>query len=239
MSLFIIIQARMTSQRLPGKVMLPLGNKPVLQILIERLKPFHEQLIIATTNDGSQTPIVELCQQLNVHYFEGDTNNVLERYALAARHFGAKKGDTIIRITSDCPFNDPDIVQQLLELHQLHAHSYCYTDIHHSFPRGFDCEVFTYEALEEAYGNSDDPYEYEHVTPYIRKHGLHLCPLKREEDNSRYRLTLDTVEDYQMLEALYNQLSNPIHAPYADILEILKKHPNIPAINAHVEQKHS
>lgn len=239
LSLFLIIQARMTSTRLKGKVMLPLCEYGVLETLLLRLERFKGNIIVATTNDGSELPIVELCTQMGIRLFQGSTENVLERYTLSAQHFGAISGDSIIRITSDCPFADPNIIEALIQLHYSHDLEYCYADIHHSFPRGFDCEIFTFDTLLDAYHNATDHYEREHVTPYIRAKSSLLYPLNDTEDNSHYRLTLDTQEDYDFLTALCPHIHDPIQITYHEIMDILHTHPHLSTINAHVNQKHS
>lgn len=237
LNLMIIIQARMTSTRLPGKVMKPLCGKTVLEIIFDRLECFHANLIIATTDDGSEYPIVELCQKHGVRFFRGDTDNVLERYYKAAAFFGAQKGDTIVRITSDCPLIDPDILRLALERHRNIPESYVCVDIISSYPRGMDAEVFDFSYLEEAHLLAVDLFHREHVTPYIRAMPIRHEHLTHDSDHSRFRLTLDTPEDYEMITALYTALGCRTDFDYPTLIQTLEHNPHIAAMNAHVLQK--
>lgn len=235
MKTFIIIQARLSSTRLPKKVLLPLCDRTVLEVLLERLEKFKEHIIIATTENARE--IVELCKKNGVNYFQGSTSNVLERYFESAKHFGAKESDLILRITSDCPFQDPQIVEKLINLHQNNTDGYSYVDIHSSYPRGFDVEAFSFKALKEAYEQAQSAYEKEHVTPYIRSHASEILSLKDDEDNSHFRLTLDTHEDYEFTQELYKKLDCDLGSYYAKIIQTLKENPHIVKINEHIEQK--
>lgn len=239
-NLFIIIQARMTSTRLPGKVMLPLCGKTVLEVMIDRLKSFEKNIIIATTNDGSEKPIVELCERRGLKYFRGDTHNVLERYYKAALSFGAKKSDTIVRLTSDCPLIDQNILKEMIDEFKIEKCDYLSNTIERTFPRGFDIEIFGFDALKKAYENATLDYEKEHVTTYIHtthKNEFKICSFKDKVDNSKYRLTLDEEADFEAIKEIYRLLKCKTDFSYEELLEILKKNPHIYEINRHVEQK--
>ena len=230
----------MTSTRLPGKIMLPLCNKPVLQIMLERLNIFKNNIIIATTNDGSEQPIVNLCQQLGVRYFQGDTDNVLERYYLAATQFDARDEDVVVRLTSDCPLIDPIVTQSTIDYYISHSFDYVSAGTGSGFPRGMDTEVFSYELLKEAYHNATQDYEKEHVTPYFYKtcadrlkFGQHI----NKNDHSKYRLTLDEDDDYQAIQAVYKKLYYRTDFVYDELISVLEKNPYIYELNASVEQK--
>ncbi|MCP3850907.1 MAG: NTP transferase domain-containing protein [Gammaproteobacteria bacterium] len=238
--LFIVIQARMTSTRLPGKIMLPLCHKPVLQIMLERLASFHQNIIIATTNDGSEQPIVDLCQKMGVKFFRGDTHNVLERYYFAATQFKAQSKDVIVRLTSDCPLIDPDITQSTIDYYRKNSFDYVGAGTGSGFPRGMDTEVFSYELLKEAYQNARQDYEKEHVTPYIYKTRgkyLKLGQYSNINNHSKYRLTLDEESDYQAIQAVYSELDCRTNFVYDELIEVLEKNPYIYDLNAAVEQK--
>lgn len=238
--LFIIIQARMTSTRLPGKIMLPLCGKPVLQVMLERLECFKDNIIIATTDDGTEEPIVELCKQIQVRYFQGDTNNVLKRYFESATQFNAKVDDTIIRLTSDCPLIDPFIVQSTLDYFLDNHYDYVNAGSSTGFPRGMDTEVFSFQLLKDAYYNATEDYEKEHVTPYLYKtcsHKLTIGQYCNPIEHSKYRLTLDEDDDYRVIQEVYNKLNCRTDFSYDDMIRVLIENPYIYEINATVEQK--
>lgn len=232
----IIIQARMTSSRLPSKVMLPLCKKSVLEMMLERLQPFKENIIIATTDDGTQMPIVELCKRLQIKYFEGDTNHVLSRYYEAALKFGVSDEDIIVRLTSDCPLIDPKIVQETIRFFQNSDAEYVCACQNSGFPRGMDTEVFRVKHLKEAYLNATSEYEREHVTPYIKTH-FKCYSFQNSNDHSKYRLTLDESDDYKAIITLYEKLSCRNDFSYDEMITILEQNPEIYELNKHVEQK--
>ncbi len=230
----------MTSTRLPGKIMLPLCNKPVLQVMLERLQRFKSSIIIATTNDGTDKPIVELCQRLGVRYFQGDTNNVLERYYLAATQFDAQYGDEIVRLTSDCPLIDPVVTQSTIDFFINHSFDYVSAGTSSGFPRGMDTEVFSYDLLKEAHHNATQDFEKEHVTPYFYKtchEKYSLGQYRNSKDHSKFRLTLDEKSDYLAIQEVYKKLSCKTDFDYDDLIKILENNPYIYELNAAVEQK--
>ena len=230
----------MTSTRLPGKVLLPLCGKTVLEIMLDRLISFRAQIIIATTNDGSEAPIVELCQKLGIRSYRGDRDNVLERYYQCAVSFGAKAGDTIVRLTSDCPLIDQEVVSDLIDFYRDHHYDYVSNTTQRSFPRGFDCEVFSFSALETAYQNGKDPFETEHVTTYIHtthKEDFSIGAYAVEKNASKYRLTLDETDDYTAIQEVYKKFDCRTDFDYETLLEMLEANDYIYKINEHIEQK--
>ena len=236
MNMKIIIQARMTSTRLPAKVMLPLCGKTVLEVMLERLNEFKENIIIATTNDGSQTPIVELCKALHVSYFEGDTDDVLGRYYQSALKSGAEDETLIIRCTSDCPFIDADIIKRTIEFYNKSDAEYVCACQNSGFPRGMDTEVFSFKELKKAFFNAQTAFEKEHVTPYIKANSKTVM-YQNTQDHSKYRLTLDEKDDYTAIEELYKKLGCTADFSYEKLIQTLEKNPYIYEINKHVEQK--
>lgn len=236
MNMYIIIQARMTSTRLPKKVMLPLCDKTVLEVMLERLNEFKDNLIIATTNDGSQKPIVELCNHLHIKYFEGDMDNVLARYFHTATMCGAKENDIIVRCTSDCPLIDPAIIKESINFFKSSNSEYVCACQNSGFPRGMDTEVFTFKQLKKAYENAFSEYQKEHVTPYI-KENVQCDSLRNTKDHSKYRLTLDESDDYRAITALYEKLGCRTDFTYAQMIKVLEENPEIYEMNKHVEQK--
>jgi len=239
-SLHIIIQARMTSTRLAGKVMLPLCHKTVLEIMLERLSGFTNQIILATTDDGSETPIVNLCKTLGMRYYRGDTQNVLSRYYHAAIQHGAKLGDTVVRLTSDCPLIDQNLLSDMLTAFDDNQYDYLSNTVERTYPRGLDIEVFTFDALYKAFGNAITEFEKEHVTTYIHtthKDDFLIGYYRDNDDNSKYRLTLDEKDDYMAIKELYRHLHCKTDYSYDKLIETLMANPYIYELNAHVEQK--
>ncbi len=238
--LFLIIQARMTSTRLPGKVMLEVCGISVLEWMIRRLEPLREAIVIATTDDGSEAPIVALCERLGVRCFRGSTENVLERYYLAARHFGARSGDIVVRCTSDCPLIDPEIIAGAIARYRAGGYDYLSAGTHSGFPRGMDTEVFGFDLLEKAHREATTPYEREHVTPYLhttRRSELKIGTYDAGADRSHYRLTLDEPDDFRAIRAVYEGLGCHSGFTYPELIAFLEAHPEIPEMNRHVEQK--
>lgn len=240
--IFIIIQARMTSTRLAGKVLLPLCEKTVLEVMLKRLKKFKNNITIATTDDGSEMPITQLCEKNNIEYFMGDASNVLDRYYRCAKYFDAKSGDIIVRLTSDCPLIDGEVVEKIIDYYKKNSFDYVSNVIKRTFPRGFDCEVFSFDALKKAYKNAASDFEKEHVTTYIHtthKDEFKIGSYEDSEDNSKYRLTLDEKEDYEAIKEVYSKFGCKTNFDYKELLAVLKANEYIFDINSHIEQKKS
>ncbi|WP_085939418.1 cytidylyltransferase domain-containing protein [Desulfotignum phosphitoxidans] len=238
-NLLIIIQARMTSTRLPGKVMLPLCGKTVLEIMLDRLKNFKKNIIIATTNDGTQKPIVDVCKKNHIPYYEGDTENVLSRYYETACKFGAKSGDIIVRLTSDCPLADQDIAQRTIDLYKNNHLDLAGAGPHSGFPRGIDTVAYGFDFLKFMYNNASTPYEKEHVTihPDKIKKPFKTLHLNNQTDDSHYRLTLDEIKDYDAIKEVYKKFNCSTEFTYDELIKMLKKNPYIYEINKEVKQK--
>jgi len=239
-----IVQARALSTRLPSKVLLPLpfGQQlMVLQHVIRRLKQARQigVIIIATTEDPSDDPIVSIAQKENVLYFRGSTNNVLSRYYKAALEHGLEE---VVRITSDCPCIDPQVVDLLIEKHREGGVDYTSNTLKRTYPHGLDAEVFNFKALEKAYHNADKEYEKEHVTPYLYRNP-HLFKINQVEATPEdfapdIRITLDTEEDYALLCAVFEFLFLPNPDFRAkDIVRLFNEKPWLKLINKRIVQK--
>ncbi len=235
-NIFIIIQARANSSRLKEKVLLPLCQKSVLEIMIERLSHFKDNIIVATTKNKEDDKIVSICKRVKVKYFRGDEEDVLKRYYEAAKAFDAKEGDIIVRVTADCPLIDQNILKQALDLYSVYECDYVSNTIIRTYPRGLDVEVFGFETLKEAEKRALEKYEREHVTPWIIKNKK-TVPLIDDEDNSHYRLTLDEEDDYLAIKELYEILNCKSDFNYKTLIRTLKLFPYISAINQNVKQK--
>lgn len=235
----LIVQARMGASRLPGKPLLQVLDKPLLAYLIERLKRVKRasKLVIATTENENDLPIVTCGKNLSVDVFRGSENDVLSRYLAAAREM---KADIIVRITADCPLIDPVIIDDAIHGFLQGSCDYFSNVLKRTFPRGMDVEVFSRKALEEANLKAKLPSEREHVTLYIYRHPEHfqIKNFEREKDDSHLRLTVDTQEDFILIEKMIHALyrNNP-HFGLVDMLDLLKKHPDWILINQHIAQK--
>lgn len=239
MKIAAIVQARMGSSRLPGKVLLKLGEQTVLSHVVDQLKKVASinEIIVATTTQTKDDPIVDEAHKLKVSVFRGDEQHVLSRYYEAAV---LHKADVIVRVTSDCPFLDPDVTGKVINLFLNLNADYVSNTIERSFPRGLDTEVFSIAALNEAYQKAEHSFQREHVTPYIYQnpHSFRIAHYIETPDFSNHRWTLDTVDDWEFIQQVYNccvSLSLPV--TYANVLRILAENPSLIRINAHVEQK--
>ncbi len=234
----IIIQARIGSSRLPGKTMLSLAWKEGLWHVVERCKKVQNinSIIVATTNELKDNIIERFCIKHNIQYYRGDEMNVLKRYYEAAKQYWS---EAVVRITSDCPLIDPEIITWCIDMLQnsdgAQYVSNCFDRV---FPRWLDCEVFTFSALEDAYKNAKDLSDLEHVTPYIRRNSRTKPFVVSHEFQWDFRVTLDQIEDYQLLSQIYDRF-------YRDgeiidvkrVIEYLKANPEIANTNRSVEQK--
>lgn len=235
-----IVQARMGSTRLPQKVMLPILDNPLLFYVVSRLKEAKtlSQIIIATTENPKDKAIVDFCKAEKIPYFIGSEENVLDRYLKAARAFGV---DVIVRITSDCPLIDPEVVDKIVSLflNVNPTFDFISNTLTRSFPRGLDVEVFSFEALEKSsLGASIE--EKEHVTLGMLRNPseFSIKNVINPVDYSYLRLTVDTKEDLRLvtkiIEALY-----PVkpHFRLEDIIYLLAANPDWLLINQHIRQK--
>lgn len=241
MKTVIIVQARMTSTRLPGKVLKPVMGKPLLEYQIERLRRVRlvDELVIATTENDTDGPIVELCSALSVPVFRGSEDDVLARYHGAAVAHGA---EVVVRVTSDCPLIDPAVIDEVISCYRNSQPPFDYVSnrLEPSYPRGMDTEVFSFRSLNEAFKEGDLLPDREHVTPFIYRHPnrYSLGNVRYREDQSRHRWTVDTTEDFELIKRIIESLypSVPQFA-LEDILHLMDRHPNWFLINSHVEQK--
>lgn len=241
MTTLIIVQARMTSTRLPGKVLLPIAGRPMLSYQLERLRRARraDRIVIATTCNATDDPIVDLCAAEGVDCTRGSENDVLSRYFEAASRFGA---DTVVRVTSDCPLIDPQLIDSAIDAYANEAGNCDYVSnmIEPSWPYGMAVEVFSARALAEAHAEATEAAEREHVTPFIywRPGRYRLKSLRMQPDLSDHRWTVDTPEDFELvrriLETLYPRNSC---FEMADVLALLAEHPDWMAINRHIVQK--
>ncbi len=234
-----ILQARMSSTRLPGKVLHLIDGKPMLDYMLERVQAAQQidKLVVATSNDDSDDPIMTLCQSLDIDCYRGDLHDVLDRYYQVAKQYDA---DVIIRLTGDCPLIDPAMVDTLVTNFLNGDYDYYANTIPPKWtvPEGMDVEVFSFSALEKAWYQATEKSDREHVTflfwqnPELFRVGqFHL-----ERDLSEYRLTVDYPSDLDVVKVVFSNLypANP-HFSMNDIVEFLKQNPEVSALNKEIK----
>lgn len=236
-----IIQARLGSTRLPGKILMKMGEMPVLWHVIQRVKKSKSvnKIIIATTLEEKDDPIVDFCNQYAIPFFRGSEDDVLDRYYQAAEKFKSK---IIVRVTSDCPLVDAQVIDELINLFQKKHCDYVCNNMPPNYPHGLDAEVFSFSALEKAWKEAKNQFEREHVTPYIRlnPNKFKIKNLSNKKDLSKIRWTLDFKEDLEALREIYKLLGGKALThdfTWLDVLKIYNEHPYIRKINKNVNWK--
>ena len=241
----IIIQARMNSSRLPGKILKKLNGKPSLWHVYNRCRAskYADIVIVATTEDKSDDQIEKLCKKYKIPYSRGSVNHVLSRYYDAAKKY---KVDIIARVTADCPLIDPATIDRVFKAHKDQGCDYVSNIVpgERTFPRGLDVEVFSFSALEKAHREATENIETEHVTPYIwqnkkNEYKLGTIVTAPKELNRSYRLTVDYPEDFALINAIYKKFNSYKLVPASKAMKFLDQHPEIASINADCEQKHA
>lgn len=233
----VIIQARMTSTRLPGKVMKLLGGKSLLENIYERIARAKniDAVVIATSYELSDNPIVDMCKTNHMKYYRGSLDNVLERYYKCAKHYGA---DVIVRCTGDNPLIDPQIIDEAIFHYKDLDTDYLYYK--RRLPLGMGVEVFNFKSLSKAYNEAENEECLEHVTPYIINNPKMFEVIEyednKDEDLSYLRFTVDTDKDFGFVSKIYDSFPNSDFS-YIEILKLLKQHPEWIKINSMVRQK--
>lgn len=243
MKVVCLVQARVGSTRLPGKILKEICGKTILHHEIDRLKKCKEidEIVIATTDKEDDDKIVNEAKKLSVKYFRGSENDVLSRFYYSAKENNA---DIIVRVTSDCPCIDFEILDKMLiyfkDKYKEKQVDYLSNTIKRTYPRGYDIEIFTFSALEKSYINAKKEYEREHVTPYIydKTNNFLKLSFENKDDYSEYRVTLDTIEDFIVIKNIFENLyyKNP-YFKLNDVVQYLNNNLHIVDINKHIEQK--
>jgi spore coat polysaccharide biosynthesis protein SpsF len=239
-----IIQARMTSSRLPGKILMEVLGKPLLWYELERLRRIKrlDEILVATTENASDNPVADFCRANGQPFYRGAEHDVLSRFYDAASFHGA---DVVVRFTADCPLIDPGLSGRALEHYFNHKDDldYCALDVKETrrpFPRGIDTEVFPMRALAEAHAEAATAPEREHVTLFIytRPERYKSRWLPADRDLSGYRLTVDTRQDFELIRKIIERLY-PKKPDFSlnDILRLLEENPELTRINESVRQK--
>jgi len=238
MTTVAILQARVGSSRLPNKVLAELAGEPVLAHCVMRAQACAriDDVIVATTTLPDDDPIVELCRARGWRWFRGSEHDVLDRYYHAAREANA---DDVVRLTADCPLNDPTVLTGLVERYRTDAADYASTSYpRRTFPLGISGEIMRATALERAWCDDNDPAWREHVTPFIYRHPdrFRLSGFTCEADYSHHRWTLDTPEDLELLRTIFDHFAGRM-VGWRDVLAAAEAHPEWQAINASIEQR--
>jgi len=243
MKKFAIIQARMGASRLPNKVLLELlPGKTVLECMVERVKraKLVDEIIIATTNNEKDLPLIEYLKNKGQKFFVGEENDVLDRYYQSAKNFGAKNDDAIIRLTADCPVIDPANIDRLLETYLKGEHDFVSNSLEpYSWPDGMDTEIFSFKNLERAWKEAKLPSHREHVTFYFWQNPdkFKIYYDKNEKNLSMYRLTLDYQEDFELLKTIYEYFKDR-HFDFEmkEVIDFLDANPKIKEINSEAKR---
>lgn len=236
MKVVAIVQARMGSTRLPGKVMKSILGVPMIELLLARLSRsrYIDQIVLATSIDERNQPLVDHVTQLGYECAQGSEHDVLGRYLAAARKVGA---DVVVRITGDCPLIDPEVVDQAIERFKSASVDYLSNVDPATFPDGLDTEVFSIQALERAAAEASDPFDREHVTPYLRRTDQFVrAAITNPEDFSALRWTVDEPSDLEVATAVFQRFSPDIHFSWRQVLELLAREPALFAGNSQINR---
>ena len=235
-----VIEGRMTSSRLPGKVMMKLGELPAFQHLVNRLRAVPEitQIILATTTNSTDNVLVSFAESLGVKTYRGSEDDVLGRITRATEN---AKCEYVVKVTADCPVIDPVIIQKVIKLSEQVKVDFTSNTIVRSYPDGMDCGVISLKALQRAESLAEDPLEREHTSLYIRRHpSLFTTANLLAPPNLTWPdlgLTLDTIEDLKFLNQIFHDLKSVDNFSCLDILELLESKPELLEINAQVARR--
>ena len=240
MKIVAIIQARLGSTRLPGKVLSPLAGEPMIARVVERVRRARQidEVVVATTTNCTDDRLSALCAARRWPCFRGSETDVLDRYVQAARVYAA---EAVVRITSDCPLIDPGVVDDVVSafLAQQPEVEYLSNILStRTFPRGLDAEVIRRDVLEICHAEATDSASREHVTPFLYQHPerFHLACVIAPGDYSQYRWTIDTPEDLALIEKIYDHFGNGEFS-WQEALTLMDTHPEWQEINSNIQQK--
>jgi len=241
MKIIATIEARMTSSRLPGKILRPILGRPTLELLIERLSrsKYIDTIVVATTANSTDDIVEELTKKLAVGCYRGSEEDVLDRVIKAAQAYAA---DVIVEITGDCPLIDPTVIDQLIEIYLGGQYDYVSNTLRQTYPNGLDTQVFSLKTLKEVEELTQDPVDHEHVSLYIYEHPerytLFNLDSNLPEKYRGIRLTVDTIEDFEVIRSIYEELypANPSFS-LDDVIGLLERRPELMEINRDIRQK--
>ncbi len=220
-----IVQARVGSSRLPGKVLKKINKKETILLLLNRLSRSKkiDDIIVAIPKKSKDDKLYKILVKNNYKVFRGSENNVLKRYCDCATKFSIYN---ILRITGDNPLVDPNLVDKVVDIYQKKNFDYISNIEKRTFPKGLDIEVFSHKALQQAYLKTNSKFDKEHVTPYLRRNLSKRYNYVSKEDFSSIRITLDTIHDLNLIKKIYYKFGNKIFY-YKDIISFYKKNKKI------------
>jgi spore coat polysaccharide biosynthesis protein SpsF (cytidylyltransferase family) len=236
-----IVQARMGSTRLPGKVLMNVAGEPLLWRVVERLRraPSLHEVVVATSTEPADAAVVDFCRERGIPCVAGSESDVLDRYHEAALRFDA---DPVIRATGDCPLIDPALVERVLE--QYRSGDYDYVALAAGgpgakagtgrFPSGFDVECVSFAALDTSWREATAQTDREHVTPFVyRTGGFRVGYVAAESDIGHFRCSVDNPEDLELVRRVYAELGSDGEFGLPEVLALFDRRPELPALNAH------
>jgi glutamate-1-semialdehyde 2,1-aminomutase len=234
MKIVALVQARMGSTRLPNKVMKPVAGIPMIELLLSRLSMAKEldQIIVATSVDVRNQPLVEHVEKLGYACEQGSENDVMERFVQAARKH---KADVVVRITGDCPLVDPELVDEVIRRFKSAGVDYFSNTNPPTYPDGLDIEVCTFRALEQASQETNKPFDREHVTPYLRElDRFRTAVMQHSQDLSAMRWTVDEPADFAVIEKVFQHFHPRIDFTWGEVLNLQHQQPDIFSTNQHL-----
>lgn len=233
-NIIAIIQARIDSTRLPGKIFKTIIDKTMLEHIINRVKsvPSISMIVVATTLNQDDNIVEDFCKAKGIECFRGSEDNVLERFYTCASTFQA---DGIVRVTADDPLKDPQVIAKAIDLFLKGGYDYVSNTVEPTYPEGIDIEVFSFAALEKAYREAKLPSEKQHVTPYIYKNPdkFHFYNFKNGVDLSSLRWTVDSPDDYVFMQEVYRELYRKPNEIFLmdEVCALLERKPHLKEIN--------
>ncbi|WP_328701180.1 glycosyltransferase family protein [Aquibacillus kalidii] len=239
MKIAVIIQARMGSTRLPGKILMEVMGKPLIEYQIERINQTRsiDEVIIATTTKSEDDSIVNLCNKRKINFFRGSEEDVLSRFYDTAVKYNV---DVIVRLTSDCPLIDPEVIDRTVYYFLNNSFDYVSNTVNRKYPRGLDVEVLTMNTLTRMHNEAKSKCEREHVTPYVfnNSNDFIIGSIENDIDLSSYRWTVDTEEDFLLVKKIISSLYPKTESfLMKDILDLLELNSEWKEINNYVKQK--
>jgi spore coat polysaccharide biosynthesis protein SpsF len=232
-----IVQARMGSTRLPGKVLADLAGRTMLARVVRRASRAArvDEVVVATTARPGDEPIVAECARLAVPCFRGSERDVLDRYHQAA---AACEAEVVVRLTADCPLVDPEVIDRVIAAFFAEAPDYASNVLRRTYPRGLDTEVMSRSALARACREAKQPYQRTHVTPYIYQNpeSFRLLAVTNGRDESAHRWTVDSPDDLEFARAVYRRMEGDAFS-WHDVLRLLDHQPHLADMNRHVRHK--
>ena len=236
MKIVAIVQARMGSTRLPNKVMKEINGKPMIELLLQRLSKAKrvDEIIVATSTNENNIPLIEFVSGLGFRVVAGSENDVLRRYIQVLDESAA---DVAVRITGDCPLTDPSLVDEVIDEFMASGRDYCSNIDPASYPDGLDIEVLYASALRKVHSTTNDQFDREHVTPFLRNSGLFTkSNITNAHDYSSLRWTVDEPADFRVIADVFNHFSPNIHFTWKEVLALYDEKPEIFLANSEISR---